>query len=90
VTYLKIQIIFDFKLLDNKYIIFSQVLSPLLILLFIVLFVYESSNIVLFLGDEDKNTNNTINVGGTAEVNRDGAEALARIFGFLSLIKPML
>lgn len=66
---------------EHKYIRLSQILSPLFIILFLALYVYDTQNIILFL-DGDKNTNNTINVGGTVEVHKDAAEVLARNIGF--------
>jgi hypothetical protein len=39
----------DFKLSQNRYIRFSQILSPLLLVLFIILFYYEAILIVFYL-----------------------------------------
>jgi hypothetical protein len=75
----------DFKISESKYIRFSQILSPLLIIIFIGWFVYESSNIlsnyVLFF-EEDKNRSNNVNIGAQIEVNRDAGEAFGGNIGF--------
>ena len=75
-----------FKLSQNKFIRYLQILTPIWIILGIITLFYLNTytfdnNGVLFLNG-DKNTSNTVNIGGNLEVNKDAAEALARNVGF--------
>ena len=75
----------DFKLSENKFLRYLQILIPIWLLFLVVIFFYL--NILtfnqgpLFLHGA-KNISNTVNVCGSVEVNRDSAQALARNIGF--------
>ena len=74
----------DFKLSQNKYIRTLQILTPIWLLLVIFIFFYLNiltfNHGPLFL-DGDKTTNNTVNIGGKVEMNRDAAEVIGRNIG---------
>ena len=68
----------DFKLPKNKYIRTIQNLTPIWLLLVVVIFFYLNiltfNDGPLFL-DGEKTTNNTVNIGGSVEMNRDAAKS---------------
>ena len=69
----------DFKFSTNKYIKFTQVLSPLFILIFIIISYYESISIfnnVLFIDDPNKNPN--ISIGARVEIGKDAATEISK------------
>lgn len=74
----------DFNLSQNKYIRILQILTPIWLLLQVVIFFYL--NIWTFYDgplfiDENKTTNNTVNIGGSVEMNRDAAKVIGRNIG---------
>ena len=81
----------DFALSNNKYIRTSQILTPIWLLLIAVIFFYlnilifNDGPLPLFLG-EDKTTNNTVNIGGSIEMNKDAAEVIGRNIGIAGTI----
>ena len=78
-----------FKLSQNKYIRTLQNFTPIWLLLVVFIFLYL--NILtfnpepLFL-DGDKTTNNTVNIGGKVEMNRDAAEVIGRNIGIAGTV----
>lgn len=70
----------DFKLSENKYLRFSQIISPLLILVLIILLYNELSaplNGILFMTDSNNNNPN-ISIGATVEVSKEAATELSK------------
>ena len=70
----------DFKLSNNKYIRYTQILSPLLLLILIISLYYESISIintVLFL-NEDKNSNVSLGVGANVEIGKEAAVEISK------------
>ena len=65
----------DFHLSENKYIRYSQILSPLLTVFLILIYYNSISNGVLFLND-NKNTN--ISLGANVEIGKDAAFELSK------------
>ena len=79
----------DFKLSQNKYIRTLQILTPIWLLLVVVIFFYL--NILTFYDgplflDGDQTTNNTVNIGGKVEMNRDAAEVIGRNIGIAGTV----
>ena len=79
----------DFKLSQkSKALWILQILTPIWLLLVIVIFFYL--NILTFNGplflDGDKTTNNTVNIGGNIEMNKDAAEILGRNIGIAGTV----
>jgi hypothetical protein len=78
----------DFKLSNNKYIKFSQILTPILLIFILVILIYTdvlTFNAISGL-NENKNTSNTINIGANVEVNRNAAEAVGRNIGIAGTV----
>ena len=81
----------DFNLSLNKYIRTLQILTPIWLLLVVVIFFYLNiltfNDGPLFLGEGgDKTTNNTVNIGGSVEMNRDAAEVIGRNIGIAGTV----
>ena len=79
----------DFKLSKNKYIRTLQILTPIWLLLVVFIFLYL--NIWTFnpgpvFLDGDQTTNNTVNIGGKVEMNRDAAEVVGRNIGIAGTV----
>ena len=79
----------DFKLSKNKYIRTLQILTPIWLLLVVFIFLYL--NILTFnpgpvFLDGDQTTNNTVNIGGKVEMNRDAAEVVGRNIGIAGTV----
>ena len=79
----------DFKLSQNKYIRTLQILTPIWLLLVVFIFLYL--NILTFnpgpiFLDGDQTTNNTVNIGGRVEMNRDAAGVIGRNIGIAGTV----
>nr|YP_010164174.1 hypothetical protein K8J96_mgp04 [Metarhizium album]QRK27496.1 hypothetical protein [Metarhizium album] len=85
ILYLNIVLFYldDFRLSQNKYLKFLQVLTPAWLIFFILLLLNNSIFVVdnAILHIDDKNVNNTISIGGSIEVTKDAAESLGRNIG---------
>lgn len=79
----------DFKLSENKYIRLFQILTPVWLLLFVYTLFYLdilSYNHGALPLDGNKNTNNTVNIGGSIEMDRDAAEVIGRNIGIAGTV----
>lgn len=79
----------DFKLSSNRFIRTLQILTPIwLLVLVLILFyleIWTFTDGALFL-DGDKNTNNTVNIGGSIEMSRSAAEVIGRNIGIAGTV----
>lgn len=69
----------DFNLSNNKYIKISQIISPLLIILLLILIYYESiSNVnnLIFVDNPNKNPN--ISIGAKVEVSKEAGHEISK------------
>lgn len=79
----------DFKLSENKYIRILQILTSVWLLLFIYTLFYLdilSYNHGALPLDGNKNTNNTVNIGGNVEMDRGAAEVIGRNIGIAGTV----